>query len=303
MNYDEWPSWLRKFERLTASSTFPQSPFSLLIRKARYLIEFCIRSVWNSKNQGSLEALRQLRNSQGGKACLVLASGPSTSKVNFERTRQLQKAEKVRVFVMNNFACSTLSKQIRPDYYVLSDPHHKLQNTNPQVAKILKYLISNPNITLVVPRHWNSDKSLQEIPNSVIYFEDRSLEGLTIGMSPTRPRSYASLTSLKALAIAGYLGFSQIFIAGFDTNLFLGLQVTKENRILQNSVHVSGSATNSIQDLTQFYPNGLADYFFDVAQNFYQLTKFGKKLPIKNLDFDSLVDAFEKSDDLQLLNN
>jgi hypothetical protein len=114
------------------------------------------------------------------------------------------------------------------------------------------------------------------------------------------PRGYLSLTALKGLAIAKYLGYQKIFTVGLDASLFQTLSVDHSNRLFQGSNHVAGVNRKSIP-MDDFYPNGMMDYFFDTARYFFHVKKYFSDGRFYNLDPESFTDGLLKSDPLNLL--
>jgi hypothetical protein len=249
-------------------------------------------------SQGSLRPLVKLSKDRTCKEALVLANGPSLSTLNVSRVLEKQSNGQLEIFTMNNFCTTTLGARITPNFYVLSDPQHH-PDSNSNVSKQLwNYLAKAQGVTILIPRSWAIPEKFSRL--SVAYFEDRSLEGITKNIDPRKARGYSSLTALKALALATFIGYSKIYVLGLDNSLFKGLQVTEENRILEKANHAPGGSTLQVADLTSEYPNGLADYFYGLAVATLQLKDLFRKAPIYNLSPNSFTDAFHKCDPLHL---
>jgi hypothetical protein len=128
-----------------------------------------------------------------------------------------------------------------------------------------------------------------------LHFADLPLPGWTRSTSPLLPYGYAPLTAYKALAVAIYLQYNEILIAGIDNSMFRNLTVSPQNEIFEHPNH-SVAAYNSSQNLTDLYPNGIEDYFYSLSLVFGTLrTCFGKER-ILNLGHNSEVDCFPKID-------
>jgi hypothetical protein len=199
---------------------------------------------------------------------------------------------------MNNFCRTPLAAKVKPNFYVLSDPKHHPESESEIARTVWQYLINTVGVTVLVPRSWDVQSVYPSI--CVAHFEDRSLEGLSKNIDPRRPRGYSSLTALKALALANFLGYASIFVLGLDNSLFKGLVVTGDNRILEESNHAPRGSTLDVADVTEDYPNGLEDYFFGLAVASAQLRQFFKAAPVINLNPDSFADAFPKQDPMSL---
>ena len=73
-------------------------------------------SVRPDKNR--MIATKQLYNSKVGKVALVLGNGPSLDKLNTNKVKSFVND----VFVVNDFYKLSISNEVQPTYYVLSDP-------------------------------------------------------------------------------------------------------------------------------------------------------------------------------------
>jgi hypothetical protein len=126
------------------------------------------------------------------------------------------------------------------------------------------------------------------------------LEGWTRNISPLRARGYLALTVYKAIAISIFLGFRETKIIGVDNSMFQTISVDADNRLIQQPNHffTKGGKTS---DLTDFYPKGISDYFYDVSLCFYFLRRCFVGQPVSNLDPHSLVDVFPKPSSSELI--
>jgi hypothetical protein len=292
---------LHRLERLTLSSTFPElGMFSYPLNAIRTLTEFLGRSfLLMVRGSGSLRKLRKIANSMSEKSLVVLANGPSIQKLDSEKVATKVDSGELSLLVINNFFRTELAKELTPSFYLLSDPFHRPDSPEPVAKQLWVYLENNPTVMVFVPRHWTCVPKV--FSDRIIYFEDRSLEGISKNISPVKPRGYVSLTALKALSIGVHLGFHQIHLCGFDNNLFKTLEVDEGNNLIQVANHAEGGATNPSQDVTKFFPNGMADYFFDLAITAFQTKRLFGAQAINNLDKHSMTDAFEKVDPLGLM--
>jgi hypothetical protein len=96
--------------------------------------------------------------------------------------------------------------------------------------------------------------------------------------------------------MATHLGYKDISILGVDNTMFQGLSVTRENDLMLGDQHFYAKQRPD-QNMSNFYPNGVADFFYDISICFLHLRRcFGHIENIYNLDLDSLVDCFVKAD-------
>jgi hypothetical protein len=147
---------------------------------------------------------------------------------------------------------------------------------------------------LITPESWCDPCIFSECSShTCLHFIDIGCEGLSNRTSPLRPRFYPSLTAMKALAIAELLSKGEKMIIGYDTDYYKGLTVTADLQMIEYSHHFSPNQYFE-PNVTSYWPKGVSDYFYFVSLNFRGYKKYFSKLNFKNLDCDSLVDAFEK---------
>lgn len=287
---------LARLERTYAVTSNPN--FSLtksLLVKIRVLVEFMVRSILETSPLASWKSeIKNLRKDHFPPVCLVLANGPSVSKLDTTEIVKLQQSEKLHVIAVNNYLQSDLFQSLTPNFLCLSDPAHLPRPT--ENSSFWKQIIDHPEINLILPKHWYQLIIEQKVPNNCYYFDDRSLELFSKNTKPTRPRGYMSLTALKALAFADWLPYAKVVILGFDNSMFQTLKVDENNNLLQGSNHAKGAANVNVSYMTSFYPNGVSDYFFDLSQIFQSFKLFSKSFKITNIDKNSITDAFPKEE-------
>ena len=174
---------------------------NVIVVRTRVLVEWFGRWVYGKLiGEGSLKALKS-RKAAHDADFLVVASGPSTLNIDISRVSKLKDNGTLKVVFLNHVWDTPIGKKVCPDFYVLSDPLTSPKNRNlARTEALWLFLEMNPSIKLVVPRSWKME--LHNFAERVIYFEDKSLQGLTRSISPVRPRGYKSHTTLKALAFS-----------------------------------------------------------------------------------------------------
>jgi len=289
-------------ERFSAPHLSPRASFlSGLVIGTRVLAEFGIRGLLQSRRTAlSLKALRSLKDSEIGRECLVLATGPSLASLKTGRVLDLKRQGSLKVVAINNYFATDLGRKLVPNYYVLSDPAHRYDNDTDVSTQVWDYLLNKGVERILIPRNWGFAGYPSQLSKKIIGYEDLSLEGFSRSWSPVRPRGYTSLTALKAIAVAGYLGFRSIHLLGVDHSLFRGIQATPDSRLIQHAVHAAGGSSKESVDVTHFYPRGMEDFFYETYYISKQVRIIFGKLPINNISFGSFFDFFEKRDPLQL---
>ena len=151
--------------------------------------------------------------------------------------------------------------------------------------------------------HWHN-KSCKKgsFGDLCLHFDDRSLEGITLNINPTKPRGYPTLTAYKALAYACYLKFSNIYVIGLDNSNFQNIYLDSDNCIVQSSLHAVSDYSPDI-NLTKDYNIKIEDYFYDLAYQNRKLRECFKFENIYNLGITSFIDVFNRNADLNLLNS
>jgi hypothetical protein len=112
---------------------------------------------------------------------------------------------------------------------------------------------------------------------------------------PNWPRGYISLTAYKALAIACYISRKKIGVIGFDNTEYQSISCNLQNRLIlkPGSARHFFPQVSSEVDITSHYSSGMSDFFYVASMHFASLKNFPTDR-IRNLDINSLTDAFEK---------
>jgi hypothetical protein len=242
-----------------------------------------------------LKPLRQLKGSKTGQIALVLGNGPSLNRINLEDILK----HSPDVFVLNDYYMKDLAKVLKPSFYCLSDPDSFYQperNVRHSNSSAVAYMEEN-NCTLLIS-HLYRKVDLGTKCKS-LYFNDRELSIFNRNINPLRIRGYSSLTILKSLSIAVFLGYSQIYILGVDNTEHRALIGDKNNDIwLRTDKLYEDNASNPLN-----YPlhltSGLAGKFSQYATWFNDFSKFPCDRII-NLDLESIIEYFPKSDVINL---
>lgn len=249
--------------------------------------------------------LKRMKNYHQAKAALIISNGPSLNKVDFEKIKSLLTTDEVIVFSLNYGLLDERVMSLMPVYHLLSDPAIIHRSSEINTLQLKAQLEKEPSIKLITPSTWHGISYFCN--NNCLHFNDFDNHKFTFSKSinPINPRNYQSLTSLKALAIAGYLGFKKIYIIGFDNSNFLGINVDIKNQIFEKSLHgVSAYHTSPPMNLSRMYSGiSISDVLYGSGEIFWQLQVFFGNLNVINLDPDSLVDCFPKTDEFILRNS
>lgn len=238
---------------------------------------------------------KKLKYTKKNKKAFIFANGPSINKLNIKKINK----KYYDIFVVNKFINFSRIKDVKYNYYILSDP----QYFNPKHPnyKILKKIIENKSISLFVPFNFLSNFKSE---NNVFGFCDIQDYQDDNATDITKPRGYLSMTAYKALSIALYLGYSEIYICGFDNDQILNLFSDRKNNIFYKNIHFYKKKINdeeAVINVKHLYPS--VGYFMYTEHSlFNDLDKFAKvkKSKIINLDQNSLVTSFSKKHNLNV---
>ena len=284
---------LSRFERWSSPHTHPGLSVSrLLVQKLRVLVTYVVRRIAEGGGKkAALEGLAALEGFASGKEVLVLGSGPSAAKLNTSEARKRQRDGTLIIIATNYFLSSPLAKKLSPDYLVWADgvfhPSKRADNNS------WSHLTDHPHTTVVVPWTWKRHLTGDPLAPRFLFFDNDTLEGWSLNLSPLYPRGYQGSTGAKALALGLHLEPSRVLVLGLDLSNFKNFSVDGNNRVLRHPTHLAGTDSGT-NDLTGHTVHGLADSLFSMASQFLYLTTHFGNQPITNLDPDSLVDAFEK---------
>lgn len=263
----------------------------LLRMRARVLAKYAVQvATAPILRRRSLRLLAQMEGRENGQEAIIIALGPSASKLDADRLAQRQRSG-CRVISLNHYALSDLST-IVPDYYVLADPHF-FNTIGSREEAVWAYIKAHPSITLFLPDRYEIPINLP--PERIRRFNGLGLEGFTRNISPLRPRGFLSMTAYHALSLAGFLGFSRILIIGMDNDRFRAVALTEDRAVGVRPHHFFDNGYAGVQRL-DWLVGGMPAFFEDVARLFGDLWLF-TNLPIENLDPHTLVDAFPVASD------
>lgn len=292
------PATLERRFSITSFSGLSMSRLCAI--KTRVLIEWLVKYLLSLPyRRKALAGIRKTRGVKGQQVALVVGNGPSVRKIDWEKIAEMKK-DGLELFVVNYFLLSDTYEICRPNYLVLSDPKTKPDYPDPRNLELWTKIRSDTSLKLLVPLSWYRSIQLDKlIAERAMFFDDGGLEGWTKNISPTKARGYIALTAYKALAISIYLGYKRTYIIGIDNSMFRNIAVDAQNSLIENPNHFF-SQGGIVRNVSDQYPNGISDYFNDMALCFFSLRHCFSKRGIINLDPESLVDCFEKQNQIEV---
>lgn len=252
------------------------------------------------KRKRSFKELINFKGAGSGKVCFVLANGPSLQKLDPQKVRSFCESNGADLFCVNYFVSSKFAETSGADYWVLSDPN-SLDLSRQEAQNSFQNAERNVRKAIFVPLQYEG-KLPENIGLPIISFNDSVTSHIfSRSVSPVEPRSYASMSAYKALAIAVYGGYSSIYICGFDNTYVRNLGCDRDNRIYRINEHFDSKAYPNVDPVQylNFKYRTVSDELIAYSKLFSDLWKF-RGYNIINLDVDSLTDAFPKDDSLDL---
>jgi hypothetical protein len=213
-----------------AYQTMPKTRnFQTITLKLRVFLSLASSTIKMSAQERSrLKETKALKNSEKGKI-LVIGNGPSTGQMDIAKIRKFQE-NGGKISVMNNFWFGELD--IEPDFHFITDPaywsNEAKESEKTGLKLITNYLERNKKCILVQPV--NRDPLISNLQR-IIFTDARSAAGLFWFDSPIRPQSAPSSVALLSISTAKFLGFSSIYIVGFDTDTYKHFFVTEKNEL------------------------------------------------------------------------
>ncbi len=243
-------------------------------------------------NCSKLSRLTSIKKTGSGKSALVLGNGPSQGYLDPHKLLHFVKQNN-HLFVVNFYNNNKTLCSICPSYHVISDPN----TLNPSAPSMLtdsnsalrQYFLDNKEITICVPMDFDLD---HEFEDRTIYFNDIEACWWSKNINPMFPRGYLSSTLYKALAMACFIGYDNIYVLGMDNTYPHDIFVDNENNIWNVERHAGG--LDHLIDQSPFYKR-IEDVLWDLCFLFSDLQLFKDK-PVVNLDPYSLTSTFPKAD-------
>lgn len=238
-----------------------------------------------------------------GDELVVLGNGPSLNDTVALHADFLHG----RCLLAVNFAANTpLFQSLKPDYYVLADPHFFNPQGNPAVASLWDALASASwTITLMVPVRAVVPAAVAANPNvSIQRYNLTPVEGLRwlshalyrAGLGMPRPRNVL----IPSLMLAIAAGFKTIYVAGADHSWMKTISVDDDNHVVSVQPHFYKDSDNEharVRKDYMNYPLHQIVYSFYVAfRSYHALQRYAKSVGVSifNITPGSFIDAFPR---------
>ena len=285
---------------ITPASSYYLSPFIL------HNLRFIKHWLHSRKYRSTISKNSKFKNIHQGKRCFILGSGPSM------KTADLSGLATEHVIALNSFFLhpqlnSVLDKK-GPQKYYLVPPNHPPQTRQDwiETLKQMEVKFENP-LTMFwgIDFNKNNWKDLIEEENLFKGFDlNYFFCGINIRdgyrfnakhINPTGLTFSASNALINGLAMALYMGFSEIFLLGFEHN-HICVKSANEYRFYDSSPHLEKEKS------IDFGPNTANDLNFNILANNYFTFKIYLEMETKfpsqkiiNLTPGGILDVFRRS--------
>lgn len=263
------------------------SVIGALLRDLKTIARFGISRSERLEVKRSLQGLGRSSNEA---QCLIVGNGPSVGTLTSAQLQQF-KAAGHSIYAVNYYNELSHLSSVYPTDYVLSDP---LDESEKEYGSLRNY-IREADSLVWLPYGQDRDFGQNFDAGRVRYFCDRELISSfwkkIWPIDPRAPRSFVSMTLYKALSIAVWRGYRQIFVIGMDNTYPHDVFVDPENCLWQRYHHGSERTSTRIWRSGEY--ESIADFLFEHAKVFSDLSLFPSDRII-NLDPFSLSDAFTK---------
>lgn len=240
-----------------------------------------------------------------GEPLIILGNGPSLRTLLDEKTDLLKKA---RTMAVNFAANADEFSDIRPDFYLLADPHFfDARESDPNVKKMFNRfnsLVDWP-MTLYIPATQKTDHlGLSNPLITVERFNFIGAEGFRCleyylynsGMAMPRPRNVL----VPALMTAILAGFKEIYLTGADHGWLSTLGVTEENEVVNFQSHFYKDNVDEHSRVAAVYRNvrlhEVLLSFYLAFRSYHQVEAYAKEKGVRiyNSTPGSFIDAFQR---------
>jgi hypothetical protein len=271
---------------------YPDSILWLILKKTKELlsgIKAYAREIFVGRT--FVKKIIFAKNSKIGKPALVIGGGPSCNNISPADLERFQTLGG-EIFVVNHWNDNSNLSSIIPDHIVFSCPSTmNRKNMDEKQNRLQAYLLSNKKIKIYCPILRVKEISELTKSNNVVGFIDSEMRTFSNNIAPIFPRGYISNTLYKALGIALWFNYDQIYLIGMDNTYPRTIYSDVKNSVLNLEEH--GGQDDEVLDFSELY-SGIGDYLLEISYLFYDAKKFNKKNKIVNLDIYSLTDAFVK---------
>lgn len=255
-----------------------------------------------SRAHKSVMKTHAMRDAMVGKSILIVGNGPSAKTVPPKFIKDWQSGTN-HLMTMNTMPFMDERDCVIPDFHVLADPKWKnFLKEKPAEQEALIYRSNQKLIQLGVnvwvPMNWVDDPRIKPVSKKLSFFSTRRLGRANKPTNVLLPPNSVAWTGVRALNIAVYLGYREIYLIGFDNTHFRTLAVNEKNEVVRNPEHFYNDQKNGY-----VHNNNLESLLFAQVEalSFYRnlarlISRQGRR--IYNIQKDSFIDCIEKMQEI-----
>lgn len=237
---------------------------------------------------------------------IILANGPSLRNVINEYGDKLCKYKTLAV----NFAANAPEFTIiKPDYYVLADPHFFKATDDENVRRLLENLSAVTwSMRLIVNgRYRKLIDNVVNLPSNVTVetFSGTGVEGFEwfeniayrSGIAMPRPRNVLIPSIMSGIM----LGYKTIYICGADHSWMQDLHVTEDNEVVSGMSHFYKESQKEVDRSKNEYKNyklhQILLSYYTAFLSYHKIERYARKIgvDILNATQGSYIDAFHRA--------
>lgn len=229
-----------------------------------------------------------------GRSAFVFANGPSLGDIDLNKVEVLCK-EKGHDLICINSYLSKSSDMLKPTFAVFADNVH-FNGGGTQYTKDVETCEAF-GIPYFAPAKYVDDSNpLMFGYCGICNIDARNTSDIT------KAAGYYGVTAFFAISLAKMLGYSNIYICGFDNSYFKDFKVTSEGKMVINHKHYYDSKGTNTQVPCLYEKT--SNFFFDSYRHFDFLEKISKNdLRIKNVAKVSYLSTVSRDFDLDIYRN
>lgn len=234
---------------------------------------------------------------------LILGNGPSL-RSNIDNDSEMLAGNPT--LAVNFAANSPEFTGLKPDYYVLADPHFFMNPDDPNVARLIDNLsaVTWP-MTLFVPAGVRVPDRLRENGKlSIATFCFTAAEGFgwfeRLAFNSRRGMPRPRNVLIPSIMIGFWMGYRQIFLLGADHSWTRTLAVDNDNNVVSIQPHFYQEDTREQQRIKKAYLklplHQVLDSFRIAFQSYHRIKAYADRCGVKiyNATPDSFIDAFPR---------
>lgn len=245
---------------------------------------------------------------KGGDSIIILGNGPSLKTTIADNGSKLASMPALAVNFMAN---APQFREIRPDYYVLADPHFFTGTANANVEQLWRELASvDWPMTLSVPvsrlgcarrllGDANPNPNLTLATFNFVGIEGFAwLENMAFRRRIAMPRPRNVLIPAIMTAVAA--GYRQIFLVGADHSWLETIRVTDENHVVSVQPHFYADSKTELKrseaEYRGYHLHDILKSFYTAFRSYHTLRRYADShgIAIYNATPGSYIDAFER---------